>query len=122
MQKKILIIDDEPDVLKVLIYRLKAKGYDILTATNGNDGIKAASEEKPNLVLLDYRLPDLSAEEVAEKIKYGTSGKVPIILITASSDRIEDKAKECGAADFIAKPIDPQELYTKIDKQLQVSY
>ena len=119
MSKKILIIDDEPDVMKMVVYRLKAKGYEIFTAPNGKDGVEAAKLQKPALILLDYRLPDLSAEEVARQIHINEETKVvPIILVTASAEDISAKAKECGAVDYIPKPIEPEELYAKVEKYI----
>jgi DNA-binding response OmpR family regulator len=118
MAKKILIIDDEIYVTKVLVYRLEAKGYEIVTVTNGKSGVSVIKAQKPDLVLLDYRLPDLTAPETAKKIREEAKQGIPIILITASTDKIETKAKECGAVDYIAKPIEPEELYLKVEKQI----
>lgn len=117
MAKKILIIDDEIDVMKMLVYRLRAKGFEIYTAVNGESGVNLAKEKIPDLIVLDYRLPDISAVEVSQKLKQEEALKqIPIILITASVDGIELKAKECQAVDFLAKPIDPQDLYEKVEK------
>ncbi len=117
MSKKILIIDDEVEVMKVVYYRLKAKGYEVFTAANGRDGVYAAIKQKPDLVILDYRLPDLSAKEVNDKIQAAPETKgVPVIMITASVESIAEKTHECGACDFIAKPIEPEDLYAKMEK------
>jgi len=119
MAKKILIIDDEVDVMTMLVYRLKAKGYEVLTTTSGKSGVGLTKLEKPDLILLDYRLPDLSGCLVAEELKKDEEVKnIPIILITASVDNISEKAKECHAVDFIAKPITPEELCSKVHKQI----
>lgn len=119
MAKKILIIDDEADVLKTVFYRLKAKGYEVFTALNGQEGIDVAKKQKPDLIILDFRLPDMSALEVNTQVqKNAEPQKVPVILITASVERISDKAKDCGAGDYIAKPIEPDELYAKVAKSL----
>ncbi len=118
MSKRILIIDDEVMVSKMLVYRLKAKGYDVVTAQNGLEGLKAADEFKPDLIILDYRLPDLDACEVSEKIKEKISKDIPIILTTASIENILEKSKECGGIDYITKPIDHVELYEKVEKYI----
>jgi len=119
MAKKILIIDDEADVMKMVVYRLKAKGYEIMTASSGKEGIDITRTNKPDLILLDYRLPDVEPGEVSKTIRKQENIKnIPIILITASVDHIKEKAKECLANDFIPKPIEPKILYEKIEKYI----
>ena len=119
MPKKILIIDDEVDVMKMVVYRLKAKGFEIVTATSGKDGISMAKTHTPDLILLDYRLLDMNAPEAAKKLREEEKLKhTPIILITASIQEIQEKAKECDAIEYIAKPIDPDELYKKVGKYI----
>ena len=119
MAKKILIIDDETDVMKMVVYRLKARGYEIITAVNGKDGIDAAKKSKPDLILLDYRLPDVKPGEVSKIIKDDVALKdTPLILITASVENISEKAKESMAVDYISKPIEPEELYEKVAKHI----
>lgn len=119
MSKKILIIDDEPDVMKMVAYRLKAKGYEIFTAANGEEGVSMAITQKPSLIILDYRLPDLRVGEVIKRIYANEETKcAPVILVTASTEDICGKAKECGAVDYMAKPIEPEELYAKVEKHI----
>jgi len=121
MAKKILIIDDEPDVAKVVVYRLKAKGYEVFIAASGKEGIDLAETQKPDLILLDYRLPDMLASQVAEEIRRREYLKhIPFILITASSEDIAEKAKVCLTADYISKPIESYELYAKVEKYLAI--
>ncbi len=119
MSKKILIIDDEADVMRTVVYRLKAKGYEVVTAGNGKDGIEMARTNRPDLILLDFRLPDLEAKDIANQIRATEgNGQVLIILATASIDAIEDKARSCGAADYMTKPFSPEILYAKVEKQI----
>lgn len=119
MAKKILIIDDEPDVVSVLGYRLKAKGYEVVSANDGQTGVEVARAERPDLIIIDYRLPDSRAAEVIRKVKADEALKdVPVILMTASVESINGKAKECSAVDHISKPVDPQELYEKVARWL----
>ena len=119
MSKKILIIDDESDVMKMVVYRLKVKGYEIFTASNGKEGIETAVMQKPSLIILDYRLPDFKAKEVIRRIHANEETKcAPVILITASTESIGEKAKECGAIDYIPKPIEPEELYAQVEKYI----
>ncbi len=119
MAKRILIIDDEPDIIKILTYRLKARGYETFSAGTGQEGVDGAHKQKPDLILLDFRLPDMEGPEIAKQIRTEEALKdTPIILITASIDNIKERAKECGAIDYIAKPIDPEILYQKIEKHI----
>ncbi|MEI8176754.1 MAG: response regulator [Candidatus Omnitrophota bacterium] len=121
MPKKILVIDDEADVMKVVVYRLKAKGYVVATAVSGEEGVAAAAASKPDLIILDFRLPDLASTEITERFRRdGKNQETPVILVTASVEKISVKAKECGAVDSIAKPIDPEELYAKIERWLGI--
>ncbi|MFH1729386.1 MAG: response regulator [Pseudomonadota bacterium] len=120
MSHKILIIDDEVDVMKMVVYRLKAKNYEVFTATDGKSGIELAKEIKPDLIILDYHLPDMMASEISKIIKSEESLKdVEIILVSASVEYLSDKAKECLAAAFIPKPIEPEELYEKVEKYIK---
>jgi len=119
MSKKILIIDDEPDVMLMLVYRLKAQGLEVITAASAQAGIDLAIRECPDLILLDYRLPDMRAEDVAQRIRsFKKLSQVKIILITASTSEIEKKARDCQCIDSISKPIDADILLDKIAKYL----
>jgi len=120
MRKRILIIDDEIDVTKMIAYRLKAKGYEVATALTGKKAIDMAHKQKFDLMLLDYRLPDIKAQELSKKFKSDKALKeIPILLITASIERIADKAKECQAVSYIAKPVEAEQLYEKVVQCIQ---
>lgn len=116
--KKVLIVDDEPDMLKAISFRLKKAGYEILTAVNGKIALDIISSNKPDLVLLDLRMPVMGGEEVCAKIKNDELLKdLPIILLTASSGgKIADKAKELGVEDCLVKPFDSEVLLKKVQK------
>ena len=78
-----------------------------------------ARTNRPDLILLDFRLPDLEAKDIANQIRATEgNGQVLIILATASIDAIEDKARSCGAADYMTKPFSPEILYAKVEKQI----
>ena len=121
MAKKILIVDDEPDVLKLAVFRLKKAGYEILTAFDGQKALSLIRNEKPDLILLDLRLPILDGPEVCKQVKNNEELKqIPIILFTATLDAaVAEKAKELGASDFILKPFDSEELLEKITSILE---
>ncbi len=120
MAKKILIVDDEINVVRVLAARLKANGYDIVMANDGVYGVAKAHEEKPDLILLDMRMPAGGGLTVLENLRMAADTMMtPVIFVTAyPSDEARQKALELGAADFIPKPFDPDELITKIKKAL----
>jgi CheY-like chemotaxis protein len=120
-KKKILVIDDEPDILKVTSIRLKKLGYNVLTAVNGKQGLDTIRREKPDLVLLDLVMPVMNGAEVCEQIKNDKVLKhIPIILFTASGSAAitDEKIKKFGADDYIIKPFEPEEFRGKVEKIL----
>ena len=117
MAKKVLIVDDEPDLLRVVTFRIKKMGYDVLVASDGEEALDKAGKEKPDLLLLDIRLPKLSGPEVCRKIRADKRLKdIPVILFTASTAQLQDKVKEAGASDWLVKPFDLCLLEEKIKK------
>ena len=120
-KKKILVIDDEPDILRVTSIRLKKLGYNVLTAVNGKQGLDTIRREKPDLVLLDLVMPFMNGAEVCEQIKNDKVLKhTPIILFTASGSAAitDEKIKKFGADDYIIKPFEPEEFRAKVEKIL----
>ncbi|MDD5681258.1 MAG: response regulator [Candidatus Omnitrophica bacterium] len=119
MGNKILIIDDEPDLLRITTYRLRKAGYEILTAVNGKEALDLLEKELPGLIFLDLRLPLISGRDVCKHIKADKRLKnIPVVLFTASSDHISETASEIGADDYIIKPFEPEALLGKIKKFL----
>jgi len=116
MSKRILIVDDEPDVLKLAAFRLKKWGYEIITAIDGQMGLDMIRSEKPDLVLLDLRLPNMDGTDVCRQVKNDEALKhIPIILFTATADiAVAETAKEVKADDYIVKPFEPEQLLEKI--------
>ena len=117
-KKKILVVDDEPDILKVTSIRLKKLGYNVLTAADGKEALDTMRSENPDLVLLDLVMPIMNGAEVCEQIKNDKTLKhTPIILFTASgsSDMTAEKIKKIGADGYIVKPFEPEELMGKIE-------
>ena len=116
MAKKILIVDDEPDMVDMLRIRLEEESYGVITALSGEDGLKKAEEERPDLILLDILLPGVSGLEVAKRLRESkTTKNIPIIMVTAliGGDAMRTGLKS-GAAYFISKPFDPEELLVQI--------
>ena len=120
MAKKILIVEDEIDILKTVSFRLSKAGYDVSTASDGQIALKMMEKNKPDLVLLDLRLPVLSGDEVCKYIRSNDLLKnIPIILFTASvTGDIIKKTADFGANDYIAKPFTSEDLMNKIKKFL----
>lgn len=117
MPKCILIVDDEPDLVKVTAFRLKKSGYDVLTSVDGKEALESIRNNPPDLVLLDLLLPRMSGDQVCREIKNDPKLKhIPVILFTATAVNIPDKVKEVGADDYLTKPFDPQELMEKVKR------
>ncbi len=120
MAKKILIADDEPHVIKLIASRLIANKYDVVMASDGLYAVKKAHEEKPDLIILDMRMPAGGGMSVFENLRMaGDTMLIPVIFITAyPSDEVRQKVMDMGAADFIAKPFDADDLLAKVKKAL----
>jgi len=114
---KILIVDDEPDLVQTLQDRLEMNGYDIVTANNGREGLEKAVQEKPNIVLLDVIMPVMDGLEMLEALRKNPVTKnCSVIMLTARSQRQDIvRAKLCGIQDYVVKPFDLSELIEKIE-------
>lgn len=122
MAKKILIVDDEPDLLDVVTLRLRHAGYEITDAIDAESAILSLQKDLPDLVLLDLLLPKMQGDELCRKLKADDKFKhIPIILFTASVVRPANKKelKAMGADDCIMKPFQPEDLITKIEKYIR---
>lgn len=116
--KKILFIEDEPDMVAVARPRLEHAGYKMISAPDGIQGIRAAIDEKPDLILLDILMPQMDGYETCERLKKEPQTKdIPVIIVTAvGSKGLADNCKFVGADDYIRKPYNPEELIAKIKK------
>ena len=120
MAKKILIVDDDPNVVKVLASRLRANKYEVMASSDGLQAVQKAHQGKPDLIILDIRMPAGSGISVAEKLKISDdTSLIPVIVITGYPDEeIQQKAQEMGAAHFITKPVHAEELLAKVEEIL----
>jgi two-component system alkaline phosphatase synthesis response regulator PhoP len=119
--KKILIVEDEEIILDLLERKLTKEGYEISVARDGEEGLKAMREQKPDLILLDIVMPKLGGFEVMEEMQKEPDLKeIPVIIISNSGQPVElDRAKELGAKDWLIKTeFDPQEVLDKVAKQI----
>ncbi len=118
---KILLVDDEPDILEIVGYNLSNEGYQVITAENGVQGVKKAKKEKPQLIILDVMMPEMDGIEACEQIR-----KIPDLsntIVTFLTARGEDYSQmagfDAGADDYITKPIKPKVLVSKVKALLR---
>lgn len=118
---KILLVDDEPDILEIVSYNLKNEGYQIFTASNGKEGIEKAKKILPDLIILDVMMPDIDGIEACKILKEIDSLNHTIItFFTARSEEYSQLAGyEAGADDYITKPIKPKLLLSKVNALLR---
>jgi two-component system, cell cycle response regulator len=119
---RILVVDDHPDNLEIIKARLESRGYQVETATNGQEALDQVAENPPHLILLDVMMPLIDGYEVARRIKAdGTLPFIPIILVTAR-DSTQDKVEglDAGADDYLTKPINFSELEARVRSMLRI--
>ncbi len=121
MAAKILVVDDDPNVQRLLQYTLKQEGYEVVSAVDGAEGFRLWASHLPDLILLDVMLPNLDGYQVAQKIRAeeGEGSHIPIIMLTAERE-VEQKVRglRAGADDYLIKPFHPAELLARIKSLL----
>jgi len=121
MTKKIMVVDDEPDILLTIGRMLEMSGYSVIKAESGDDCLKKLNESKPDLVLLDIMMPEMSGWDVAAKIKEESKwNDIPIIFLTAKGDTMSVGMGGLAAVDYIVKPFDIQDLKDRIKDALKI--
>ena len=123
MNGKIFIIEDEPSIIQLVQHNLEKNGFIVLSSVNGNDGLKELKKFQPDLLLLDWMLPDLSGIEICKNIRKDNSFKnLPVIMLTAKGEE-EDKIKglDSGVDDYLTKPFSFNELMARIKAVLRRS-
>ena len=118
--KKILVVDDEQDIVETLKFVIEAKGYICLCAYDGEEGLMLAKEEMPDLIILDVMMPKINGFKISRLLKYDNKYKdIPILMVTARSQD-EDKliGEETGADEYITKPFEIDDVMQRIDKYL----
>lgn len=118
MAKKILIVEDEAELVEMLKIRLEAAGYDIISAYDGEEGMEKAKKEKPDLILLDLMLPKIDGYQICSTLKKDKIySHIPIVIFSARAQKHEIKmGEELGAEAYITKPFEPSVLLAKISE------
>lgn len=121
MPKKILVVDDEKDIVEMVKYNLEREGYTVLTARNGKRAIEQAQEKKPDLILLDIMMPEMDGWEVCKQLmKDENTSTTPVIFLTAKDSEVDEVVGlELGADDYIVKPISIRKLIARIKTALR---
>ncbi len=119
--KKILIADDEPDIIEILSYNLKGEGYEVVTAKNGDEAIEKAKATKPDLIILDMMMPGKNGLEVCNILRNQSifAGTLIVFLTAINDENTEIKSLENGADDYLTKPISPKVLLSKVSSLLR---
>jgi two-component system alkaline phosphatase synthesis response regulator PhoP len=117
---RVLVVDDEADIVSSVQYRLEFCEFEVITATNGKEGLEKAANEKPDLILLDISMPVMNGHEMLEHLKNSPDLKdIPVIMLSAYSDAKDvTKAANLGIVDYVTKPFDFTELMGKITNAL----
>ena len=121
-RKKILIVDDEKDVLDVLEKRLSHAGYEVIKAENGKDALAMAKSQRPDLILLDIVMPEIDGAQTADILKSDPATKdIPIVFLTCLVTKEEEQSSDnvIAGRHFIAKPYNPKELLEVVQKHIK---
>ncbi|MDB6112847.1 MAG: histidine kinase [Pedosphaera sp.] len=121
MTQKILVVDDEPDLVELVAFNLKAEGFEVITASNGVEALDQARDALPDLIVLDLMLPELDGLAVCEILhRLPATARIPIIMLTAWSTELSRIiGLETGAQDYMTKPFSPRELVIRVNKLLR---
>ena len=118
--KKVLVVEDHPNLVEILTLKLERLGFAVISASNGKAGIEKAIKEKPNLILMDIMMPVMDGREATRRIRSNPETKeIPVLATTAITK--EEQLRECieaGCNDYIVKPFAPKELASHIEKLL----
>lgn len=122
-RKRILIADDEPDVLSLLALNLQRAGFEVLKAEDGEKALNLARTENPSMVVLDLMMPGLSGLEVAKQLKLQpATSRIPVLMLTAKADEVDRiVGLELGADDYVTKPFSPREIVLRVQSVLRRS-
>src|SRR5215510_6190820 len=121
--ERVLIVDDDPDIIRLVSYNLMQAGFEVVTAETGRQALEIADRRPPDLIILDLMLPDVDGMEVCRSLRaHGLSTQVPIVMLTARGDEIDRVIGfELGADDYVMKPFSPRGLVLRVKSILRRS-
>jgi DNA-binding response OmpR family regulator len=120
MEEKILVIEDDPATSRLVDYSLRHEGYQVITASNGLEGIRKAHDESPDLIILDVMLPGMDGFEICHRLRAeNDTARLPILMFSAKAQEIDkDTGLKVGADDYLPKPAAPAEILDRVEKLL----
>ena len=120
MKKKILLVDDEKDLIRSVTFRLEDAGYEVVVAMDGQEALDKAKREMPDLIILDLMLPKMNGYKVCGLLKADSRyNKIPILMFTARAQEADRRmSEEVGADAYVTKPFEPEILFAKIEELL----
>ena len=120
MDKKILVIEDDPATLRLIDYSLRHEGYQVLTASNGLEGLRKAHNEAPDLIILDVMLPGMDGFEICHRLRSEPdTAQLPILMFSAKAQEIDkDTGLKVGADDYLSKPAAPADIVNHVESLL----
>jgi DNA-binding response OmpR family regulator len=118
---KVLVVDDEEYIQHILNFSFGAEGYDVVTAADGEEGIKKAKAEKPDIIVLDIMMPKMDGYEACKRLKTDPNTKgIPVILLTAKGREVDRKlGSQAGADDYVVKPFSPGRLIERVEGMMK---
>jgi len=118
--KKVLIVDDEPFILMIVEDKLKKAGYEVLTQRTGNGIMEFIKSNKPDLVIMDWMLPDVSGLDICKDLKEDSETcSIPVFMLTAKGQEADEKlGYQCGVKQYITKPFSPKALLNLVEKTI----
>lgn len=119
-EKRIVIADDDPVILRLIQVNLELEGYEVLTANNGEEAVDVATAERPDLIILDIMMPRLDGYQACERLKAADATKdIPVIFLSAKAQQGDiEKGRSFGVAAYLTKPFDPTELLEVVEQHL----
>lgn len=119
---KVLVVDDEEDVVRLLTFRLEKEGFQAISCADGQTALRIAEEDKPDLIVLDIMMPLMDGMEVLRQIRSRrTTSRIPVIMLTAKTASVTvDEARQLWVSDYVMKPFDPEKLVARVKKALRI--
>jgi CheY-like chemotaxis protein len=121
MSPRVLVVDDDPQVLKLLRVNFELDGYDVVDASSGEEALKSVKRDHPDVVVCDVMMPGMDGIEVVRRLRADPkTAKLPVIVVSAKAQRIDLQAGQlAGADDYVTKPFDPQDLLDAVARLLK---